>query len=86
MQNAPLGAFCNTVIFGRSNSPVFEHHGSLELIHQSLQIPYISNVKIHIGLEQRWLELKTWTAGQFLTFKRLAGLNHYLPNMNHSGA
>ena len=34
-----------------------KHHGSLELIYQSWQIPYIFNVKIHPRVEQRWLEL-----------------------------
>ena len=61
-----------------------EHHGSLELICQSRQSPYIFNVKIHPRVEQRWLELKTRTAGQFLLNKLLAGSNQY--NMNHADA
>ena len=44
---------------------------------QSCQIPYIFNVKIHPRLEQRWLELKTRTAGQFFMYKRVSGLNQY---------
>ena len=63
-----------------------EHNGSLALIRQSPQFLYIFNIKIHPRLEQRWLELKTWTAGQFLMYKCLAGSNQYLPNMNHSEA
>ena len=34
-----------------------EHHGSLELIRQSPQFPYILNVKIHLRLKEPWLEL-----------------------------
>ena len=43
-----------------------EHQGLLELVRRSLQFPNTFNVKIHPRLEQRWLELKARSAGQFL--------------------
>ena len=48
-----------------------EHQGSLELVRRSQQFPYIFNVKIHPRLEQRWLELKAWSAGRFFHVKTL---------------
>ena len=42
-----------------------EHQGSLELVRLSRQFPYTFNVRIHPRLEQRWLELKARSAGQF---------------------
>ena len=68
---------------GRLNSSV---SNAIELIRQSQQFPFIFNVKIHPRLEQQWLELRTRTAGQFLMYKRLAGSNQYLSNMNHLDA
>ena len=38
-----------------------KHHGSLELIRQSIQFPFIFDVKMHPRLEQQWLELKKLT-------------------------
>ena len=78
--------FGHTVELRSLKLACLKHHGSLELFPQSRQIPYIFNVKIHPRLEQRWLELKTRTAGQFLMYKPLAGSNQYLPSMNHSDA
>ena len=48
-----------------------EHQESLELVCRSRQFPYTFNVKIHPRLEQRWLELKTRSAGGFFHVKTL---------------
>ena len=45
-----------------------EHHGWLELICQSRQIPCIFNVKIHPRLEQQWRELSNSKHGPQCNF------------------
>ena len=56
-QQPMTGNYIYTVELWSLELACLEHQGSLEHVHRSRQFPFTFNVKIHLRLEQRWLEL-----------------------------